>query len=237
MAASSILLAAQWSENCPAIWGSVCCAGPCARCCRSRPLFGALLAFGQTVRPLMPAVIKNKIPQRQLPAARPDPKHERTMILLEGCAQPSATPATNAAAARVLDRLGISVVSPPEAGCCGAVSYHLGAHDEGLECMRRNIDAWEPLLEEGAEAIIITASGCGSLIKEYGHLLRHDPVYADKAQRISERAKRSGRGPAQRRSGQFEPAPGRSVHRPSCALHLATWASSTRRYSLNHETA
>lgn len=108
------------------------------------------------------------------------------MLALAGCAQSVATPQTNAAAARVLDRLGITLLEVPAAGCCGAVSYHLAAQEEGLDFMRRNIDAWWPAIEAGCEAIVMTASGCGAMVQEYGHLLRHDPAYAQKAQRISE---------------------------------------------------
>ncbi len=156
-------------------------------------LFGATLKLGQLVRPLMPSLVKNKIPARQSPGLEKSPKpkhtHKRTMLILEGCAQPSATPATNAATKRVLDRLGITVLAPANAGCCGAVSYHLGAHQEGLDFMRHNIDAWWPDIENGAEALIITASGCGALVKEYGLLLKHDPTYAPKAQKVSELCK------------------------------------------------
>jgi glycolate oxidase iron-sulfur subunit len=105
--------------------------------------------------------------------------------VLDGCAQPSLSPNTNAAAARVLDKLGITLVRAAQAGCCGAVSYHLNAQDEGLDYMRRNIDAWWPHVEQGTEAIVMTASGCGAMVAEYGHLLAHDPAYADKAARVS----------------------------------------------------
>lgn len=107
------------------------------------------------------------------------------MLILEGCVQPALAPTINAATARVLDRLGISLMSEP--GCCGALSYHLGAHEEGLQFMRRRIDAWWPHLQQGAEAIVVTASGCGALIKEYGTILRHDPAYAAKAERVAAR--------------------------------------------------
>lgn len=103
--------------------------------------------------------------------------------------QPALSPNTNAAAARVLDRLGISVVPAPQAGCCGAVDYHLDAQQAGLERARRNIDAWWPAIEAGAEAIVQTASGCGAFVKDYGHLLRDDPRYAAKAARVSALAK------------------------------------------------
>lgn len=108
------------------------------------------------------------------------------MLMLEGCVQPALSPNTNAAAARVLDRLGISIVNARRAGCCGATDYHLNAQEAGLARARRNIDAWWPAIEAGAEAIVQTASGCGAFVKEYGHLLRHDPRYASKAQRVSE---------------------------------------------------
>jgi glycolate oxidase iron-sulfur subunit len=111
------------------------------------------------------------------------------MLVLEGCAQPSLSPATNAAAARVLDRLGISLVRAAGAGCCGAVSFHLNMQDKALDIMRRMVDAWWPYVEEGVEAIVMTASGCGTTVKEYGHLLQHDPAYAEKARRISTLAK------------------------------------------------
>ena len=109
------------------------------------------------------------------------------MLVLEGCVQPSLAPGINASAARVLDRLGISLIKAPDAGCCGALSYHLNAQQEGLDYMRRNVDAWWPYARRAeVEAIVMTASGCGVTVKEYGHLLRHDPVYAEKAARISE---------------------------------------------------
>jgi glycolate oxidase iron-sulfur subunit len=107
------------------------------------------------------------------------------MLVLQGCVQPAIDPAINPALARVLDRIGISLVAAPQAGCCGAVSYHLNAQDEGLDFMRRNVDAWWPYVEQGIEAIVMTASGCGVMVKEYGHLLGGDPRYADKASRIS----------------------------------------------------
>jgi len=111
------------------------------------------------------------------------------MLILEGCVQPVLAPETNAAAARVLDRLGIRLVAAPEAGCCGAIDQHLAAPEAAKAAMRRNIDAWWPHIEAGEggglEAIVMTASGCGSLVKEYGHLLRDDPGYAEKAAKVS----------------------------------------------------
>ncbi|MGC2165532.1 MAG: glycolate oxidase subunit GlcF, partial [Gallionella sp.] len=148
-------------------------------------IFSALLATGRLFRPLLPSEIADKIPLARSAGSIPEARHARTMLVLEGCVQPGLAPATNAAARRVLDRLGITLLSAPQAGCCGAVSYHLNAHDEGLAYMRRNIDAWWPFVEDGAEALVMTASGCGAMVREYGHLLHDDTAYADKAARIS----------------------------------------------------
>ena len=149
-------------------------------------LFKALSRTGQVFRPLLPQMLKAKLPRHAPQAkARPASRHARKVLMLEGCVQPSLSPNTNAAAARVLDRLGISVVAAREAGCCGAVDYHLNAQEQGLERARRNIDAWWPAIEAGAEAIVQTASGCGAFVRDYGHLLENDPDYAVKAARVS----------------------------------------------------
>ena len=152
----------------------------------TRPtLFNSLLTVGRTARPFLPARLKAKLPAAQPHSSRPAARHARRMLLLEGCVQPGLAPNINAAAARLLDKVGISLVSADNAGCCGAVSYHLNAQAEGLDFMRRNIDAWWPHIDAGAEAIVMTASGCGVTVKEYGHYLQHDPAYAGKAARIS----------------------------------------------------
>ena len=151
--------------------------------------FGAFLALGQFFRPLLPPPLKQKVPPKRKALPWPTAKHSRTMIALEGCAQPVATPNTNAATARVLDALGISLLAPANAGCCGAVDYHLGAHEQGLNFMRKNIDAWWPAIEAGAETIMTAASGCGVQVKEYGHLLKNDPEYAAKAEKVSAMAR------------------------------------------------
>ncbi|WP_458374413.1 glycolate oxidase subunit GlcF [Pseudomonas laurylsulfatiphila] len=153
-------------------------------------LFKSLINGGQMFRALLPGTLQSKLP-RHAPPAKPRPMtlRERQVLMLEGCVQPALSPNTNAAAARVLDRLGISVIATREAGCCGAVDYHLDAQDAGLDRARRNIDAWWPGIEKGAEAIVQTASGCGAFIKDYGHLLASDPAYADKAKKVSELAR------------------------------------------------
>jgi glycolate oxidase iron-sulfur subunit len=153
-------------------------------------LFKGLVSSGQVFRALLPNTLQVKLPRNVYPAKpRPTTRHTRQVLMLEGCVQPSLSPNTNAAAARVLDRLGISVTSIREAGCCGAVHYHLDAQAAGLDRARRNIDAWWPSIENGAEAIVQTASGCGAFIKDYGHLLSTDPAYAEKAKKVSALAK------------------------------------------------
>ncbi|MBC3375087.1 glycolate oxidase subunit GlcF [Pseudomonas sp. SWRI92] len=151
--------------------------------------FKTLLRLGAVFRPVLPANLVAKLPRGAAPhGERPAVRHARAVLMLEGCVQPGLSPNTNAAAARVLDRLGISVIPSVEAGCCGALDYHLDAQSTGLDRARRNIDAWWPHLQNGAEAIVQTASGCGAFIKDYGHLLEHDHAYAAKARQVSERA-------------------------------------------------
>ncbi|MDP3841889.1 MAG: glycolate oxidase subunit GlcF [Oxalobacteraceae bacterium] len=150
-----------------------------------RWLFSPAMKTGQLLRPLLPKALQNKVPVAQSAGRRPTAVHARKMLLLEGCVQPSMSPNINTAAARVFDALGVQLVVAPKAGCCGAVRYHLNDQAGGLDDMRRNVDAWWPLVEAGVEAIVMTASGCGVTVKEYGHLLAADPAYAEKAQRIS----------------------------------------------------
>jgi glycolate oxidase iron-sulfur subunit len=150
-------------------------------------LFSAALALGRLARPLLPPALKAKVP----PAARragpwPAPRHARKMLVLAGCVQPALAPSINAAAARVLDRMGISLIEAAGAGCCGGLRFHLNYQDDGRDDMRALVDAWWPAVEKGeVEAIVVTASGCGVTVKEYGHLLAQDPAYAEKAKRIS----------------------------------------------------
>jgi glycolate dehydrogenase iron-sulfur subunit len=156
----------------------------------SRPQwFAALLKLGQSVRPVLPASLRSKIPAPVgttfSTGDSTTPAHSRTMLVLDGCVTASATPKTNAAARQVLGQLGITLNSIERAGCCGAVNHHLGAHAAALTDIRRNIDAWWPAIEAGAEAIISTASGCGAMLVDYGELLAKDPRYADKARQVS----------------------------------------------------
>ncbi len=161
--------------------------------------FAPLLHVAGWLRPVLPKNLAKKIPKPESKtksvsnpttfpgrsASWPGTRHTRKMLVLEGCVQLVMAPSINAAAARILDRLGISLVLVPKAGCCGALSYHLSAREEGLGFMRRNIDAWMPYLDQGVEAIVMTASGCGLMVKEYADALKHDAAYAEKAARVS----------------------------------------------------
>ena len=152
------------------------------------PLFKPAMQLGQMVRPLLPEVLKDKVPERQPPRAHewPQREHARKMLMLTGCVQPAMAPNINAATARVLDAAGIQAVVAPSAGCCGAIKTHLNDQAGGHEHMRRNIDAWWPMVSQGTvEAIVVNASGCSVTVKDYGHALRHDPAYAAKAAKVS----------------------------------------------------
>ncbi len=152
--------------------------------------FRSLLALCYLVKPLLPNNLAKKLPLQQGNRFQWSSKPQtRKVLAFDGCVQSVVTPSTNAAVSRVLQKLGIELVSVQEAGCCGAISQHLAAPAEALNFMRRNIDAWWPHLEAGAEAIVISASGCGVMLKDYGHLLKTDPNYAAKAQRVSALAK------------------------------------------------
>ena len=152
----------------------------------SRPLVALAVTGGRLARPLLPARLASKVPDARPAPAWPRARHPRRMLALYGCVQPALAPSIDAAMARVLDRICISLVRAPGSGCCGAISQHLAAADEARAFMRANIDAWWPEIERGAEAIVVTASGCGVQLKEYGDLLREDPVYAERARRIAE---------------------------------------------------
>ena len=153
------------------------------------PLFGPAMKMGQMVRGLLPGTLKNKVPAKQDAGRWPTTVHARKVLMLAGCVQPAMMPNINSATARVLDAAGIQAVIAPKAGCCGAVKFHLNDQDGGKREMRANIDAWWPVIEDGVEAIVMNASGCGVTVKDYGHILQDDPAYAAKAQRVSELCK------------------------------------------------
>jgi len=185
-------------------------------------LFNTALKLGQSVRGLMPAFLKAGIPAAEAAGDWPRPSHARRMLVLQGCVQPGLKPNINSAAARVLDRIGISLIAAENAGCCGALPHHLNDTDAGLAAARRNIDAWLPHLDAGAEAIVMTASGCGVMVKDYGWLLRNDPAYSEKAARVSAATRDLSEILAAEREAlkplATRPAPRRIAYHPPCTL-------------------
>jgi len=155
----------------------------------SKPLFGAALSLGRHLKAWLPASLAASVPDARPAGPWPAPRHARRMLIMKGCVQPALAPDIDAATARVLDRAGISAIGVDGGGCCGAVSYHLSAHDEARAIARRNVDAWWPEIERGVEAIVVTASGCGVMLHEYGHLFAGDSAYAEKGRRIVELAR------------------------------------------------
>ena len=154
------------------------------RALTAKPLFGGAVMLGRMAKFALPKEIAGKLPSAPPAGYWPPPRHSRKMLALSGCVQPALMPSIDAAMARVLDRIGISLVRAG-GGCCGALPHHLSAVDEALTLVKRNIDAWWPDVSRGAEAIVVTASGCGVMVKDYGYLLRNDKDYADKAKRIA----------------------------------------------------
>lgn len=150
-----------------------------------RVIFNAAVRLGRALHPLLPQTLRNKLPSLRDAAAWPRHAHVRKVILLRGCVQPTLIPAIDAATARVLDALGVQAVMAEGSGCCGAIDYHANARQAAQDKARHNIDAWWPLLDAGAEAIVVNASGCAAQVKDFGHLLRGDPTYAPKAERVA----------------------------------------------------
>lgn len=182
--------------------------------------FGALLKIGNGLRFLLPEKLQRKLPKTRTVNSKVDySNHSRSVITVTGCVQKSVTPSTHASVVRVLDRLGVTAIEPQGQGCCGAVSQHLTASSEAQGFMRRNIDAWWPYVEDGAEAVVVSASGCSSFVKEYGHLLQHDPEYAEKAKKISEMAKDLSEIIAQEDLNLFQSTQGQRIaYHPPCTL-------------------
>ena len=191
------------------------------------PLFGPAMKAGQAVRGLLPAALQAKVPAPREAGAWPAREHARKVLLLAGCVQPAMMPGINTATARVLDAVGIQTVVAAKAGCCGAVKFHLNDQDGGKAEMRANIDAWWPQVASGAvEAIVMNASGCGVTVKEYGHILKDDPQYAAKAERISALTRDLSEllpallpELADKLAGRVQPAPGTTyAYHPPCTL-------------------
>jgi glycolate oxidase iron-sulfur subunit len=186
------------------------------------PLFAPAMKVGQLVRGLLPGALKEKVPARQAAGQWPAGTHARKVLLLEGCVQPAMMPNINTATARVLDAAGIQTVVASNAGCCGALKFHLNDQDGGRAQMRANIDAWWPHVESGAvEAIVMNASGCGVTVREYGHHLQHDPAYASKASRIAELTLDLSEivaGLVPQLRDKVRPQPGLFAYHPPCTL-------------------
>lgn len=187
--------------------------------------FAPLVALARLARPLLPRRLRAQLPPTPpaLPAW-PAPRHERRVLALGGCVQPVFAPGIDLAAARVLDRVGSSLL-PPSGGCCGAMPLHLGDEHQARALARRNVDAWWPEVERGAEALLVTASGCGAVVKDYGQLLRDDPGYAERAARIAALARDpvellEGEGLAALRASITRPLP-RLAYQSPCSLQHA----------------
>ncbi|MGR8918751.1 MAG: glycolate oxidase subunit GlcF [Gammaproteobacteria bacterium] len=145
-----------------------------------------LVWLGRLARPLLPAALGRRLERATPPPAWSGTAHARRVLRLGGCAQPVLNPHIDAAAARVFDRLGLSVVDVPASACCGALHRHLGMDADARALARANIDAWWPAIESGAEAVMATSSGCGLELRHYPALLADDPAYAARAARLGE---------------------------------------------------
>ena len=181
-----------------------------------------ILRLVNPLRSFLPASLGAKIPPLGKSTEYTIGTNKRRMLVLEGCVQSVSTPQTNIALGKILDRLGIRLEAAGNAGCCGGVDYHLGQHEKGLEFIRRNIDAWWSYIEEGIEAIVVSASGCGVTVKEYGDLLAHDASYAEKAKRISALARDPGEVLAEERLESLgNPGEGKRIafHSPCTLQH------------------
>jgi glycolate oxidase iron-sulfur subunit len=152
----------------------------------ARWLFEPAMKLGKTVRPLLPDSLKAKVPENRDRGIWPTKQHARKVLMLNGCVQPAMMPTIDFATARVLDLLGIEAIIEHRSGCCGAIRHHLNDHHGSHTDIKRNIDAWWPHIEQGIEAIVVNASGCGAMVSEYGYLLRNDAAYKEKAAKVSE---------------------------------------------------
>jgi len=175
---------AQVEQAVPRSWRQRLLRGALLRTLPYRLRFTFLLRAGQWLRPLLPGRIRRLVPRRVHGRPAPSNVHPRRVIVPPGCVQPALAPQIDQATVRVLDGVGIQALQP-DSGCCGAVNLHMADEDQALEFMRRNIDVWWPHIEAGAEAIVVTATGCGVTVRDYGRLLAHDPDYSVKAERVS----------------------------------------------------
>ncbi|MCP4187498.1 MAG: glycolate oxidase subunit GlcF [Gammaproteobacteria bacterium] len=154
----------------------------------SGPIFNLVITCARAIAPLMPASLRASIPEKQSPIDKPDNRHDRKIIMLSGCVQPTLTPNTNAAAIKLLDHFGIQTIEIENRHCCGAVGLHTSQMEQGRAQARKLIDYWWSYIEDGAEAIVTTATGCGVTVKEYVELFEHESAYAERARKISKLA-------------------------------------------------
>lgn len=192
------------------------------------PAFGPAVRLGRWLRPILPRALREKLPpvRRTGPVRTwPARQHATRMLLLRGCVQPALLPDIHPATARVLDRIGIELVVAPAAGCCGAIRAHLGEREAALHQMRRNIDAWWPIIEGrdggvAASAIVTDASGCGAMLKDYGAMLEHDAAYCAKAARVSAMARDVAEVLSERLSELEKLRARLAGARPALAVHI-----------------
>ncbi len=151
--------------------------------------FNGLLVFARVFRFCLPATLKNRVRPKKSVKPWPQRLHDRRVLVLPGCVQPALSPEIDVAAAHVLDKLGISLIAVDDSPCCGALNYHLSAHEKAKQLARNNIDVCWPYLEDGVEAIIMTSSGCGVMLKDYASLLQYESEYAEKARLFSNKVK------------------------------------------------
>jgi glycolate oxidase iron-sulfur subunit len=195
-----------------------------------RRVFGAAYAAGRALRWTLPRSLRSKLAAPRAAGPWPQRQHTRKVALFEGCAQPAMAPSIDAASARVLDAVGVQARRVGAAGCCGAIRHHLDDQPGALANARHNIDAWWPLLQSGQiEAIVVNASGCALMVREYGRLLRGDRAYAAKAERVSQVTRDLGEFLQPELPSLQARAPAeRIADRPAEAVHAAARAEDPR---------
>lgn len=202
----------------------------------SRRLLQTLLQLGNAFRFLLPPGLRRRLLRPGRAGAWPAPRHERRMIALDGCVQPVVSPGIDRAAARLLDAAGVSLTPAPP-GCCGAMDYHLGDQAGGLALARQRIRDWSRALDAGAEAVVITATGCGAFVRDYGRLFADEPELAAPARRVAAAAKDIGsvlaaeRLPALQRPADAGPV---ALHCPCTLKHALGEAGTVRTLLESH---
>ncbi len=156
-----------------------------ARFFTSGALFDLAIACARKLRPVLTEGMRATIPDNKNLIARPDRIQSRKVLMLSGCVQPTLTPNTNGAAIQLLDHLGISTIELETRHCCGAVGMHTSQIEQGKAQARKLIDEWWPHIEDGVEAIVVTATGCGVTVKDYAAIFAHESAYHERAKTVS----------------------------------------------------